>query len=198
MAGDDLIRRYLAVLERRLPAEAVEEIEDGLTEAYGNRRRAGLDPAAAAQAAINEFGEPDVVIAEFVRQSPGRRAAWALIGSGPAVGACWALSLVLGRAWTWAVPIGVPVIVGSVLLAVIVVLLAAATGRRSVRRTKMTAGAALGLIGLDCAVLTILATTAPLFVWPMALAVPASLTRVALTARALPRIWVASSATRTP
>lgn len=188
MAGDDLIPRYLASLRRRLPGEAVEEIEDGLTEAYANHRRTGLEPAAAARAAIAEFGEPEVVIAAFVRQAPGRRVAWGLLCSGPAVGACWALSIAMGHAWTWPIPPGVPVAVGSVLLAVIVLLLAAATGRRSVRRTRLTAGAALAVIGLDGAILTIVAVTAPAFVWPMALAVPASLTRMALTARALPRM----------
>lgn len=42
---------------------------------------------------------------------------------------------------------------------------------------------------LDGAMLAALWLLAPPFVWPMALAVPASVVRMALTARAVPRLF---------
>lgn len=79
MAGDDLIAAYLADLSGRLPADAVDELADGLTETYRRHLSTGVEPASAARAAIREFGEPEVVLAAFVAQSPGRRAARALL-----------------------------------------------------------------------------------------------------------------------
>jgi len=188
MAGHHLIDAYLAALARRLPADAVDELADGLTETYLRHRSAGREPGAAAAAAIAEFGEPDVVLAAFVRQAPGRRVARVLMGSGPLVGLSWGAALVLGRAQSWPIPVAARAAFGTVLLAVIVMLVLAMTGRRSYRRTRMAAGAGLGLIGLDGAMLALMVLIAPPFVWPMALAVPASLTRMALTARAMPRL----------
>ena len=186
MAVDHVIDAYVAALARRLPAEAVDELADGLTETYLTHRAAGRAPGAAAEAAIAEFGEPDVVVAAFVRQAPGRRAARALLCSGPLVGLSWGAALVLDRAQDWPVPVTVRAAFGTGLLAVIVLLVVAATGRRSYRRTRVAAGAGLGLIGLDGAMLAMMLLIAPPFVWPMAVAVPASLTRMALTSRAMP------------
>jgi hypothetical protein len=188
VAGHYLIDAYLTALARRLPANAVDELDDGLTETYQRHRQAGLDPDAAARAAVTEFGELDLVVAAFVRQAPGRRAAWALLGSGPIVGLCWGTALVVDHAWTWPIPTVLRVAFGLTLLAVIGMLVLAATGRRSYRRTRLTAGAGLGMIGLDGAILTTLVLIGPPFAWPMALAVPASLVRMTLTARAVPRL----------
>ena len=188
MAGHHLIDGYLATLTRRLPADAVDELADGLTETYLRHRSAGLEPDAAARAAITEFGRPEVVMAAFVRQAPGRRAALMLLCSGPIVGLCWGTALVVGHAWTWPVPTVLRAAFGVTLLAVITMLVLAATGQRSYRRTRIAAGAGLCLIGLDGAILTTVVLIAPPFVWPMALAVPASLTRMALTARVMPRL----------
>jgi hypothetical protein len=44
------------------------------------------------------------------------------------------------------------------------------------------------VIGLDGAILAAMAFIAPPFVWPLALAVPASLARLTLTARVMPRL----------
>ena len=66
MAGHHLIAAYLTALTRRLPADPVDELRDGLTETYQRHRLAGLDPDAAARAAVTEFGEPELVIAAFV------------------------------------------------------------------------------------------------------------------------------------
>jgi hypothetical protein len=190
MADHRLIGEYRARLARRLPADAVEELADGLTETYSHHLSRGLDADAAAAAAVAEFGEPDVVLAAFVGQSPGRRMAVALLYSGPAVGACWAATLVAGHAWTWPVPASLKATVGTTLLAVIGCLVTAATGRRSYRRTKVSVVGGLGLIVLDAIVLsTVLLTGVPL-VWPMVVAVPASAARLALTTRATARLLV--------
>jgi hypothetical protein len=188
MAGNDLIDAYLATLARRLPPDAVDELADGLTETYRRHGRTGLGPEAAAGAAIAEFGRPEIVVAAFVRQAPGRRAALMLLCSGPIVGPCWAAVLVAGNAWAWPVPTVLRMTFCVTLLAVVTMLVLAATARGSYRRTRFTAGAGLGLIGLDGATLTVLVLIAPPFVWPMALAVPASLIRIALTARMMPRL----------
>lgn len=188
MAGHDLIDAYLAALACRLPADVVDELADGLTETYLRHQCAGLGPEAAARAATAEFGLPEVVVAAFVRQAPGRRAALMLLCSGPIVGLCWATALVAGHAWTWPVPTVLRAAFGVTLLVVVAMLVLAATGHRSYRRTRIAAGAGLGLIGLDGAILTTVVLIAPPFVWPMALAVPASLTRMVLTARVMPRL----------
>jgi hypothetical protein len=186
VAGHPLIDDYLATLAGRLPADAVDELADGLTETYLQQRFAGLEPEAAARTAITGFGRPEIVVAAFVRQAPGRRAALLLLGSGPIAGLCWGTTLVWSRAWTWPVPIALRLVFGLALLAVVALLVLAATGDRSYRRTRLAAGAGLGLIGLDGAILTAMVLIAPPFVWPMALAVPASLTRMAVTARLMP------------
>ena len=188
MAEHRLIGEYLDDLARRLPADAVDELADGLTETYRHHLSSGLDTDRAAAAAIAEFGEADVVLAAFVRQSPGRRVALGLLYSGPTVGVCWAAALVAGHAWTWPVPAALKAMVGAVLLAVVCCLVTAATSRRSYRRTRVSALGGLGMIVLDSTVLTtVLLAGAPL-VWPMLLAVPASATRLALTTRATARL----------
>src|SRR5262249_19068794 len=98
MAGHHLIDGYLAGLARVLPAGVVDELAGGLAEAYGRQRRSGLDPDAAAFAAISGYGAPGVVLGAFARPTPGRRLARALVLSGPLVGLCWAATLVLGHA----------------------------------------------------------------------------------------------------
>ena len=168
--------------------EIVDELGDGLSETFDRHRAGGLAPDAAARAAIDEFGEPDLIVAAFVTQSPGRRAARVLLGSGPAVGGCWAVTLIAGHAWTWPVPAPLRLAFGLTLLAVISALAVAATARRSYRRTRLGALACLGLITIDGAALTAVALLGPVFGWPLALAVAASATRLALTARVVPRL----------
>ncbi|MBO0870081.1 MAG: hypothetical protein J2P15_16100 [Micromonosporaceae bacterium] len=187
MAGHQLIDAYLASLAGRLPADAVEELTDGLTETYARYRSAGLEPDAAAGTAITEFGEAEVVVAAFVRQAPGRRVASALLCSGPVVGVCWGTALLAEHAWAWPVPGLVRVAFAAALVTVVGMLALAATGR-SYRRSRLAASAGLGLIGMDGAFVIATLVLAPPFVWPMLLAVPASLLRMVLTARVLPRL----------
>jgi hypothetical protein len=77
---------------------------------------------------------------------------------------------------------------GAVLLTVVGTLVVAATARRSYQRTRLAALAGLCLMVLDAGVLAAVALVAVPLVWPMALAVPASATRLVLTARAIPRL----------
>ena len=188
MASHQLIEAYLATLARQLPAGAVDELADGLTETYQHHLTAGLEADSAARAAIVEFGAPDLVTAAFVRQAPGRRTALRLLACGPIVGLCWGATLIAGHAWTWPIPTALRTAFGTTLLAVIATLVLAATSRGSYRRTRLTIGAGLGLIGLDGAMLAALLVVAAPFVWPMVAAVPVSVARITLTARALRRV----------
>ncbi len=188
MADHELIDGYLRDVRRRLPADAVDELADGLSETYAARLAREGDPAAAAAASIAEFGAPDLVAAEFVRQAPGRRVALALLATGPGVGACWGAALIAGHAWTWHVPVPARVAFGVVLLGTITMLAVAATARRGYARTRLAAVAGGALVGLDAVMLGSVAALAPVLAWPMAVAVPVSLARIGLTLRALPRV----------
>jgi hypothetical protein len=106
--------------------------------------------------------------------------------TGPIVGACWGASLITAHAWTWPTPAPAAAWYAITLVAVAAALLIAATSRHSLRRTRLGAFGGIGLIALDAAMLATTLLTAPDFVWPMAAAIPASLTRIALTLRALP------------
>lgn len=188
MAGHPVIDRYVAGLAGRLPADTVDELADGLNETFDRHLTAGREPNDAARAAVAEFGEPALVVATFVRQAPGRRAARGLLAAGPVVGGCWAATLVQSHAWRWPVPVAVRLAFGVTLVVVVAVLLVAATGIGSYRRTRWAAAAGVGMIGLDVAALTAVAVVAPPFAWPLAVAASASLTRVMATARFVPRI----------
>ncbi len=188
MAGHRLIDAAVTALARQLPAEAVDELADGLTETYERHLAGGLDPDAAATAAVAEFGEPHVVIAAFVRHSPGRRTALALISSGPVVGGCWSVALITGHAWSWPVPAPVRLAFGLCLLSVVATLALAATAGRSYRRTRLAAAGSLGLIAIDTAVLAGVALVPPASTWPLLVAVAASVVRLVMTAQALPRV----------
>ena len=109
MAEPGLIRDYLAALSAELPAPVVVELAGGLEQTHRHYLGQGLDPDAAARAAVAEFGEPQVVVAAFTSTSPARRAARKLLAIGPVVGACWGAALVINRAWAWPVPVGVRV-----------------------------------------------------------------------------------------
>ncbi|HEX6473039.1 MAG TPA: hypothetical protein VF069_28375 [Streptosporangiaceae bacterium] len=177
---------YLDRLARGLPADAVDELADGLTETWRHHIDAGRDPAAAARAATAEFGTPETIIAAFVAHAPGRRIARALLVSGPALGACWGASLITAHAWTWPIPVPAAAGYAVTLLAVAAALLLAATGRRSLRRTRLGAIGGIGIVALDAAMLATTMLVAPVLVWPMAVAIPASLARITLTVRSLP------------
>lgn len=187
MASHQLIDAHLGVLARRLPAGVVEELADGLTETWQHHLAAGLPPADAARAAIAEFGSVDQITDAFVVQSPSRRTARMLLATGPLVGACWGVSLVASHAWNWPVPVPAAAVFGLTLLAVVAALITSATSRRSYRRARLGDAGGLGLVALDLAMVAAVLLVAPTLVWPMFMAVPASLARIGLTLRSLPR-----------
>jgi hypothetical protein len=185
MASHQLIDDHLAVLTRTLPPDTVDELADGLTETWQRHLATGLTPTEAARAAIAEFGTPEQITRAFVAQAPGRRTARLLLATGPVVGGCWAASLVTAHAWTW-VPPAARTLFALTLGSVVAALLTAATSRRSYRRTRLGLAGGLGVVALDAAMVTAILLAAPTLVWPMGVAIPASLTRIGLTLRCLP------------
>ncbi len=185
MPEPSVITDYLAALSAQLPAPIVEELADGLGQTRQHYLQQGLTPAAAADAALAEFGEPRVIVAAFTRLSPARRAARRLLAAGPLVGACWGTALITSRAWTWPVPAAARLLFGLALITVIGLLAAAAFGRhyRSVGR----AGAAgcVGIAVLDTVLLSTVMLAIPDLIWPLMLGVAASAARLTFTARAL-------------
>jgi hypothetical protein len=185
MASHQLIDDHLTALARTLPPDTVEELADGLDETWQHHLAAGLAPTAAAQAAVAEFGTPEQITRAFVAQAPGRRTALLLLATSPVVGAAWAASLITARAWIWPVPFAAKAAFGLTLLSVVATLLTAATSRRSYRRTRLGNAGGLGVVALDAVAVAAALLLAPTLVWPMALAIPASLTRSALALRSL-------------
>lgn len=186
MAGHQLIDAYLATLRRRLPADAVDELADGLHESWHHHRAEGLPPTGAARAAIAEFGTVEQVVRAFVTNAPGRRAARLLLATGPLVGVSWGAGLVTAHVWTWPVPFSAAVCFAAALISVAAILLVAATGTGSLRRTRLGMAGGLGLFILDATMLAAVVLMAPELSWPMYAAIPASLARMAYTARSLP------------
>ena len=186
MAGHQLIDDHLAVLAHRLPADAVDELADGLMETWQHRCDAGLPPDQAAHAAVAEFGTPEQITRAFVAQAPGRRTARLLLATGPVVGACWGASLIAAHVWAWPVPGTVAALFGLALVGVVAALLASATARHSYRRTRLGTAGGLGLVALDAAVITMALVVAPTLAWPVAVAISASLARIGLTLCHLP------------
>jgi hypothetical protein len=180
MAGDHLIDAYLGRLASRLPADTVDELADGLLETWHGHLDAGLTPENAARQTIREFGTPDRIADEFVAQAPGRRTARLLLLTGPVMGACWGGSLVAMRVWTWSVPPLAAAVYAGLLIAVVCLLLLAATSRHSYRRTRLGGLGAVGLILLDLAMIAAVSWLAPTMVWLVGVAMAASVARVCL------------------
>jgi hypothetical protein len=180
-----LIRQYHESLGAQLPRRLAEEVADGLDEANAKYLMRGLGPDEAARAAVAEFGDPADVVAEFSRSCPARKAAGQLLATGPAVGTCWAVALITGRAWDWPLPAVTPVLLGAMIAATVAVLLTAAVARRYrvVRRAGAAGCVALGV--LDASAITAALLADPALRWPVMLAVAASTIRLGLVARAI-------------
>jgi hypothetical protein len=187
VASHQLIDTYLAGIAKRLPADTVDELADGLIEAWQHYIGSGLTSDRAAQAAIAEFGIADRLADEFIAQAPGRRAARLLLATGPVMGACWGTSLITAKVWTWPIPPPIGAVYVVALLSVVGALVVAATSRRSYRRTRLGAAGALALVVLDSAMIAAVAVLAPVLVWPMAAAIAASLARISFAIRSLPK-----------
>lgn len=185
MASHQLIDAYLDELAGRLPADAVDEIADGLHEAWRHHLDRGVAPSEAARAAIAEFGPAAQVIDAFVVNATGRRTARLLLATGPIIGICWGASLLLARAWTWPIPAPAAGVFAAALLTVVACLVMAATSRHGYRRTRLGHVGAAGLVALDTTMIAAVLLAAPTLVWPMALAIAASLARMGITWRHL-------------
>ena len=178
-----LIRGYLEALATQLPGPIVEELADGLTETYRSYRSRGLGADAAADAAVEEFGPAEEILAGFARVNPARRAARRLLGLGPVVGGCWVAALVTSRIWPG--PLPVRIVIGVALLASIGLLAVAALGRRY--RVSVFSGRAgfAGFAALDITLIAGVTVLAGSLTWVTALAMAGSMVRVAVCARAL-------------
>ena len=183
-----LIDGYLAGLHRKAPRRP---------RRGGSRRpardlrappRLGTGDQEAARAALAEFGDLAMVVGEFTRQAPGRRAARLLLATGPVAGCCWAAALIPGRAWTWPVPATARLGFGAALLLAVLALLAAATSRHSYQRTRLAMLASPVILALDVTAVTAVMLAAPALTWALGVAVAVSLGRIAFTARTLPRL----------
>lgn len=185
MAEAGVITDYLTALSAQLPAPVMEELADGLDQTCQHYLDQRLTPAAAARAAVAEFGAPQVILAHFTRLSPARQAARRLLASGPAVGGCCAVALVTGRAWSWPVPLAARLLLGIALAGTIGLLATAAFGTRyrSTRRAG-TAGC-VGITTLDAMMLLTATMAVPAMAWPLIPALAASAARLTFTARAL-------------
>jgi hypothetical protein len=185
MRGPSLIAGYLDALAGQLPGPVVEELADGLEETYRRYLGLGLTPEAAAQAAVTEFGDPGLIAAAFTRTHPARRAARRLLAAGPVVGACWAVALVTGRAWTWPVPVAVRIVLGAALVAVVALLAVAARGIRYRPVGRAGTAGCVGTAALDGFMIIGVLAADPAARWAVAVAVAASAVRLGLTVRLL-------------
>lgn len=183
-----LITGYLTGLRRSLPAAVADEAADGLIETYEQHLAAGAGDQQAARAALADFGDLALVVGEYTRQAPGRRAARLLLATGPVAAACWAVALVTSRAWTWPVPAVARLAFGAVLLVTVLVLLIVATSRHSYQRTRLALVAGPVIIALDATAVAAVLTTAPALTPVLLIAMAISLSRIAFTARTVRRL----------
>jgi len=183
MPGPGLITRYLDVLAGQLPGPVVEELAGGLEETYRRHLGLGLAPEAAAQAAVAEFGAPELIAAEFARAHPARRAARRLLMTGPVVGSCWAVALLTGRAWAWPVPVAARIVPGLALVAVVVLLAVAARGIRYRPIGRAGVAGCIGTAALDAFMIIGVPAADPAARWAVAVAITASAARLALNVR---------------
>lgn len=189
MAQPGLIADYLRQLAARLPTPIVEELADGLHETYLAQRRAGLAPEEAAQHAVAEFGDPATVVAAFLVASPARRAARALLVTGPLVGAAWATVLLTLHAWNWPVPDWARAGFAAVLLSGVALVAVAAFAHRYRRAARSAAAASLAVLAIDVTMLSYVNASGLLTTWPVLLAAALSTGRSVFTLSRLPQIW---------
>ena len=180
-----VIRDYLAVLSAQLPAPVVAELADGLAETHQSYLRQGLAPGLAAEAAVAEFGEPHIILAEFAGVNPARRAARRLLVAGPAVGGCWAAALIASRVWDWRLPITARILPGLVLIIVIGLLTAAALGTRYRLAVRTGAAGCIGTALLDTVMIIGVPFAIPSMTWVTIGAMAASAARIVFSARTL-------------
>jgi hypothetical protein len=206
--AEPAVERYLAEVTARLPGpprahpDIVAELRSGLLDATDAHRSAGVPPAEAVQAAIDEFGDPARVADGFrteIAAGIARRSAVAMLVTGPLVGVLWIVTAIASRVapqHQWAdlspgLQVGLPMVAiaagitaGGALFGI------AATGRLTrwlpalPRRAPAAAAVAgFGAVGADALGLALLgvqlATAAgTLSPWPAAAAAAASIVRL--------------------
>ena len=212
------VERYLTEVSARLPgsprahSDIVAELHSGLVDATDAHCAAGLPPAKAVQAAIDEFGDPARVADGFragIAAGLARRCAVAMLVTGPLVGALWIITAVASHMapqhheWADLSP-GLQVGVSLIAVAAGVTACGAlfgivATGRLSrwlpalPRRAPAAAAVAgfgaIGADGLGLALLGVQLATAAgrLSPWPAAAAAAASIARLMFARRAARR-----------
>jgi hypothetical protein len=219
--GSPAVESYLAEIATRLPgparshAEILAELRAGLLDAADAHRSAGLAPAAAAGAAIREFGAPGQVADGFraeIAARQARRLSVRLLACGPLVGLLWIaaalashLGMHLAAPWHWPdlpAPLitGLRLVVAGIVAAAWAAMLGmAATGRltrwlpaRPRHGPTVAVIAGFGAAGADLVLLSLVAgelALAPgkLAPLPIALAAAASLARLTLATRAAHR-----------
>lgn len=214
-----VVDAYLAELAAQLSGPArmhgtiLAELRDGLLEAVDSYLKQGLEPSAAAAAAITEFGDPRALAAAFnpeIAMVRARYLALTLLLTGPFVGALWVRAVAgpippwrheLTGVWIVTPALGMAVIAG-VLAAVLAV---TSTGRLSRWITAFpnltldataVMGASTTVADLLClgmlATWTITAPGSLSWLWVVAAAL-ASLARLILTGRAVPRCLAPST-----
>jgi len=184
MAEHQLILDELQSLRSRLPAAIVDELADGLRETFEYQLALHHEADTAARATLEEFGNADTITAAYFRHSPWRRAAIALVATGPLVGGLWGLTLIHSEVWAWPIPWLARAGYGVALVAVALCLVLTIFARQQYTRARLaTVGGAVGLVTLDALMLTTIAAIAIPLAWPLPLAVAASLVRVTATIR---------------
>jgi hypothetical protein len=185
MAESGVIESYLTVLSAQLPQSIVEELADGLDRTCQRYLDQGLEPPAAADAALAEFGDPAVILADFTRLSPARHAARRLLATGPVVGGCWGIALITSRAWAWPVPTIARLLLGVALLLTIGALATAACGQRYRSVGRAAAAGCAGITAVDAALVITVPLVIPAMTFAPTVAMAASLARITVAARGL-------------
>jgi hypothetical protein len=214
---DPAAERYLAEIAAQLPGSRrarsgiVAELRSGLLDAMDAYRSSGLPACDAVQAAISEFGDPAQVADGFrteIAAGLARRAAVAVLVTGPLVGALWIVIAVASHVaphWQWAnlspgLKAGVPLVaIAAAVTAGGALFGIAATGRLTrwlpaLPRLAPAAAAVAGFgaIGADALGLALLGlqlatAAAMLSPWPAAAAATASIARLLFARRATRR-----------
>ncbi len=188
MVDNVLISSYIERLRHHLPRDVVDELHDGLLEEYENLRTTGVDELTAAGQVVADFGDPGRLVAEFVAQSPAKRAAKLQLLVGPGVGLSWSIALVLARAWTWQLPPAVWLAFATTLLLTITILLGAATSQMSLRRAGLARFGILSVTTLDAMGIAAALSMAGPLAWLFGIPLLASIGRMAMSMRELPRL----------
>lgn len=225
--GDQVIEAYLAQVAAALPGPAracrdiLAELHSGLLDAADAHRRAGLPAAAAAQAAVAEFGGPRQVAGAFrpeLTATHARRLAFLAAAASVPVGLLWAHAVqashpALSQAplSRWAIQPPIPLAAAAFLIAALAALgTIAVTGRLTRRLSGGPRSAAVSAaIGgytaavTDAAIFALLVhqlATAPaaLAAVPVCAAATASLARLVFSWRAARRCLTARASLTGP